>query len=180
MRAYYEAGDKFYPCDYDNDTFWEIQNNLSVLSMDPANKVALESGSDAKGEYITLVAVPEKSIDEQPLYTLQFAKQEELKLELERAINKPVEFDGAMYDCDNMSVVRMTMCAKAARLGMKIPFWTDADDKEHTENALGIIQGVLKAYYARNIEFDKKYKAYWDKVTTCNDKQEVVDMKFVF
>lgn len=179
MRAYYEIGDRFYEADYSRDVFLKIQESLIEMCMEKNAQASLEEGRDKKGYYITLVGKKDTDNKEKPLYSLQYEKKEELECFYEVAINKPVSIEEGIFDCDNLSILRMTMVLKAAENGIELPdYWLDKDNVEHVGDIKGLLEKVLCAYQKRNEKLDRIYGELLHKLYGVSSKEELSELSF--
>lgn len=178
MKAYYEIGDKFYASDYGNDIFLKIQESLTRLCM-KNNSFSIEEGRDKKGYYIILVENKLPEIEAKPLYSLQCDKKEELDFAFEVAINKPVAFEGNIYDCDNLSVLRMIMLLKAYESGLALPdYWIDSNNNVHSGDVKGLLGNILVEYYKRNALLDVKYNEILQEIYAAESKEQLSLVSF--
>lgn len=179
MKAFYEAGDKFYASDYGKDIFLKIQESLIRFCMDKDALFSIEEGKDKKGYYIILAEKRPVDADKKPLYSLQCAKKEELDFAFEVAINQPVVFEGNPYDCDNLSVLRMTMMLKAVESGFVLPdYWVDSNNNIYQGDVKFLLYNILVEYYRRNAELDVKYNEILQDIYDSDSKESLSKVSF--
>lgn len=180
MKAIYEIGDKFYESDYSYEVFLEIQKNLTNLCMQKNSCVTVEEGRDKKGYYLILAKNNLSDNESKPLYSMQCDKKDDLDYSFEFAINHSVFLNNAFYDCDNLSVLRITMILKASNVCSDVlpDYWIDQNNNIHTDNIRNLLLSILVEYYRRNCELDKKYNEILQNVYDCDSKEELEMISF--
>lgn len=179
MKAFYEAGDKFYASDYDENIFLKIQESLIHFCMDNDSSFSVEEGKDKKGYYIFLAEKKSVDVDKKPLYSLQCSKKDDLDFAFEVAINQPIVFEGNLYDCDNLSVLRMTMMLKAAEAGFVLPgYWVDGNNNIYQGDVRWLLSGILTEYYKRNAFLDIKYNEILQDIYNADSKECLGNVSF--
>lgn len=169
MKFIFEVGDKFYQKDYSAEIFSELMKSVYEYC-DKENLKAVD-GEDLNGPYKIIVS---RSEFEDLMDNLRNRRIQELKSIRESLEYSSVDYDGAFYNVDEISLLRLYGVSELMKSNPNFRIdLKDADNYVRIDCGTDVVNGIIAAYAKRAVLLNTCYNLIKKKVMQATSVSEV-------